>query len=68
VIVSLYLLWKSEAQKVSSGAINVEPAPVSEYAPAPAGLGTSTAVRHVITVMMVMIGNRLSVKRASSMW
>src|ERR1017187_1469980 len=60
-MVSPYLVWKSGAQKVSSGWTSVEPAPVSEYALAPA-VGTSNAVRHVISATMVTIGNLLAVK------
>src|SRR6516165_3594686 len=65
VTLSPYLRWKSEAQRLSSGAISVEPAPVSEVLLAPAGLGTSPAVRHVITAATATIGNLFGVKGLS---
>jgi hypothetical protein len=61
-MVSPYRRWKSEAQKASNGATSVEPAPVSEYALAPAGL-TNPAVRLVIAAMAATIGNLLGIKR-----
>ncbi len=59
---SPYRSWKFLAQKASSGAISVEPAPVSEYALAPAGAAAETAVVHVNTATIVAMGSLLRVK------